>query len=114
MMLLPLELVALLISENDLRSALTARLTMLGFNVATFGARQEAEALPAAMMTNGVLITDDSRVGLACYETQPWLEVIILNGASTNPDERPLHLPRRGATRHVATALERWRSKPPE
>ena len=112
---LPLELVALLITESDLRSALTARLTMLGFDVVAFGAQQEAEAMPRAMMKSGVLITDNDDIGLACYETQPWLEVIILDGSSANPDGRPLRLPRRGATRSIAAILEHWRAaKPPE
>ena len=110
-----LELVVLLIIENGLRSALTARLTMLGFDVVTFGAQQDAEAMPRAMMTSSVLITDDDDIGLACYETQPWLEVIILDGSSADPDGRPLRLPRRGATRSVAAILEHWRAaKPPE
>ena len=71
--------------------------------------------MPAGMMSSGVLITDDGDIGLACHETQPWLGVIILDGSSANPDERPLRLPRRGATRRVAAVLERWHApKPPE
>lgn len=114
-MSLPLELVVLLITENDVRSALTARLTMLGFNVVTFGAQPEVEAMSSALMTSGVLITDDNDIGQACCDTQPWLEVIILDGSCAETDGRPLRLPRRGATRRISSILERWRvAKPPE
>ena len=106
---MPLDLVVLLISENDLRSALTARLTMLGINVVTLGPDQMPGALPIAMVANGVLITDDGGIGAVCCETQTWLQVIILNGSTTEPDNRPLRLSRRGATRLVVEALDRWR-----
>jgi len=114
-MSLPLELVVLLITESDLRSTLTARLTLLGFNVVTFRAQQEVEAMPAAMMTSSVLITNDDDIGQACSDTQPWLEVMILDESCAETAGRPLRLPRRGATRRVAAILERWRAaKPPE
>ena len=112
---MPLDLVVLLISESDLRSALTARLTILGINVVTLGPDQQPEALPIAMIANGVLITDDGDVGTTCCETQAWLQVIILNGSTVRSDDRPLRLSRRGATRLVVEALGRWRDlKPPE
>jgi hypothetical protein len=113
-----LDLVVLLISERDLRSALTARLTMLGINVVTLGPDQKPGALAAAMIANGVLVTDDGTIGVACCETQSWLQVIILDGSTSGSDDRPLRLARRGATRLVVEALDRWREPtlpvPPE
>jgi len=106
---LSLDLVVLLISERDLRSALTARLTMLGINVVTLGPDQKPEALPIAMITRGVLVTDDGTIGLASCEMQAWLQVIVLDGSTAGPDDRPLRLARRGATRLVVEALDRWR-----
>ncbi|MGN6817292.1 MAG: hypothetical protein ACTHJR_01320 [Sphingomonas sp.] len=106
---MPLDLVVLLISENDLRSALTARLTMLGMNVVTLGPEQIPGGLPGATIANGVLITDDGGVGLGACEAQAWLQVIVLDESPSAPEDRPLRLPRTGATRHVVEALARWR-----
>lgn len=115
MLPLPLELVVLMISERDLRSALTARLTMLGFNVVTLGPGQKLEAIAAPTIATGVLITDDEAAGLAASQTQAWLQVIVLNGSTAGSDGRPLRLSRRGATRLVVEALDRWRDiTPPE
>ncbi len=110
MLPLPLELVVLMISESDLRSALTARLTMLGFNVVTLGPEQKPAGLPPMTVASGVLVTDDSDAGLIASDAQPWIQVIVLNGSSVGPGDRPLRLSRRGATRLVVDALERLRA----
>ena len=111
---MPLDLVVLLISENDLRSALTARLTMVGINVVTIGADQLARGMPDATIMTAVLVTDDDAIGWAASEAAPrWLQVIILNGSSGCLDDRPVRLPRRGATRRLVEMLDGWRAPSP-
>ena len=106
-----LDLVVLLISESDLRSALTARLTMVGINVVTIGADQSAQGMPDATIMTAVLVTDDDVIGRAASEASPrWLQVIVLNGSSGSPDDRPVRLPRRGATRRLVEMLDGWRA----
>ena len=106
-----LDLVVLLISESDLRSALTARLTMVGINVVTIGADQFAQGIPDATIITAVLVTDDDAIGRAAGEACPrWLQVIILNGSSGSLDDRPVRLPRRGATRRLVELLDGWRT----
>lgn len=112
---MPLELVVLLISESDLRSALTARLTMLGFNVVTLGPGQMPEDLPSATIAAGVLVTDAEAAAQSAGDAQAWLQVIVLDESASASDGRPIRLPRRGATRHVVEVLARWRdARPPE
>lgn len=109
-----LDLVVLLISESDLRSALTARLTMVGINVVTIGADQSAQGMPDATIMTAVLVTDDDVIGRAASEASPrWLQVIVLNGSSGSPDDRPVRLPRRGATRRLVEMLDGWRAPIP-
>jgi hypothetical protein len=109
-----LDLVALLISENDLRSALTARLTMIGINVVTIGPDQVARNMPGTVVTTAVLITDDVPLGQTAAAGSPaWLQVIILNGSSSSLDERPVRLARRDATRRVVDVLDGWRTPNP-
>lgn len=107
---MPLDLVVLLISESDLRSALTARLTMLGINVVTIGPGRLARGMSGADVTTAVLVTDDSDAGHAAVAASPgWLQAIILGGETNSLDERPVRLPRRDATRRVVEILEGWR-----
>jgi hypothetical protein len=108
---LSLDLVVLLISESDLRSALTARLTMVGINVVTIGADQLAQGMPGTTIMTAVLVTDDDVIGRAASEASPrWLQVIVLNGSSGSLDDRPVRLPRRGATRRLVDVLDGWRA----
>jgi hypothetical protein len=108
---LSLDLVVLLISESDLRSALTARLTMVGINVVTIGADQLAQGLPGDTIKTAVLVTDNDSVGQSASETSPaWLQVVILNGSSGDCDDRLVRLSRRGAIRRVVEILEGWRA----
>ena len=58
---LSLDLVVLLISESDLRSALTARLTMVGINVVTIGVDQLAQGMPEATIMTAALVTNSGR-----------------------------------------------------
>lgn len=114
MLLLLLDLVVLLISESDLRSALTARLTMAGINVVTIGLEQAAQDMPGATIATAVLVTDDETVGQAAGRASPsWLQVIVLNGSSGNFDDRPVRLSRRDATRRVVEVLAAWRAAIP-
>lgn len=109
-----LDLVVLLISESDLRSALTARLTMIGINVVTIGVDQLAQGMSATTIMTAVLVTDDDAIGRAAGEAYPrWLQVIILNGSSGSLDDRPVRLPRRGATRRLVELLDGWRLPSP-
>jgi hypothetical protein len=108
---LSLDLVVLLISESDLRSALTARLTMGGINVVTIGADQLVQGLPGETVKTAVLVTDDGSVGQAASEASPaWLQVVILNGSSGGLDDRPVRLSRRGAIRRLVELLDGWRA----
>ncbi|HWU72307.1 MAG TPA: hypothetical protein VN137_02410 [Sphingomonas sp.] len=108
------DLVVLLISESDLRSALTARLTMIGINVVTIGADQLLRGTPGMAVTTAVLVTDDDSIGQAAAEISPaWLQVVILNGASGDLDDRPVRLSRRGATRRLVEILDGWRTPTP-
>jgi hypothetical protein len=109
---LSLDLVVLLISESDLRSTLTARLTMVGINVVTIGADQLAQGMPGATIMTAVLVTDDDAIGQAASEASPeWLHVIILNGSSGTLDDRPVRLSLRGATRRLVDVLDGWRDQ---
>ncbi|WP_296612377.1 hypothetical protein [Sphingomonas sp.] len=111
---MPFDLIVLLISESDLRSALTARLTMIGINVVTIGADQLVRGLHGLAVTTAVLVTDDGPIGQAAAEVSPpWLQVIILNGSSGELDDRPVRLPRRGATRRLVEILDGWRASSP-
>jgi len=111
---LPLELVVLLISESDLRSALTARLTMIGINVVTVGADQLSQSMPGTAIETAVLVTDDGSVGQAASEVFPaWSQVVILNGSSGGLDDRPVRLSRRGAIRRLVEILDGWRAPIP-
>jgi len=111
---LSLDLVVLLISESDLRSALTARLTMVGINVVTIGADQLVQGLPGMAIKTAVLITDDGSIGHVASEASPaWLQVVILNGSSGGLDDRPVRLSRRGATRRLVEILDGWRAPNP-
>ena len=106
---MPLDLVVLLISESDLRSTLTARLTMVGINVATIGADQLAQGMPGTTMLTAVLVTDDDAIGRAASEASPgWLQVVILNGSSGSLDDRPVRLPRHGAARRLVELFDGW------
>lgn len=106
-----LDLVVLLISESDLRSALTARLTMIGINVVTVGADQLAQGMPGTAIKTAVLVTDDGSVGQIASEAFPaWLRVVILNGSSGGPDDRPMRLARRGVLRRLVELLDGWRA----
>jgi hypothetical protein len=106
-----LDLVVLLISESDLRSTLTVRLTMTGINVVTIGADQSALGMPDTTIMTAVLVTDDDAIGRAASEASPrWLQVIVLNGSSGSLDDRPVRLPRRGATRRLVEMLNGWRT----
>jgi hypothetical protein len=108
---LSLDLIVLLISESDLRSALTARLTMIGINVVTIGADQLARGMPGTVLKTAVLVTDDGPIGQAASEvSSAWLQVVILNGASGGLDDRPVRLSRRGAIRRLVEVLEGWRA----
>ena len=108
---MPFDLVVLLISESDLRSALTARLTMAGANVVTIGPDQVARGMSSATIATAVLITDDETVGEAAGQaSSSWLRVIVLNGSSGDIDGRPVRLSRRGATRRVIEVLDAWRA----
>jgi len=110
MLALSLDIVVLLISESDLRSALTARLTMIGINVVTIGADQLAQGMPDSTILTAALVTDDEAVGLtACDASPSWLQVVILNGTSGDLDDRPVRLSRRGATRRLVDILDHWR-----
>lgn len=111
---MPLDLVILLISENDLRSALTARLTMLGINVVTLGPGQTPDSLPVTTVASGILVTDDDAIGCAAGATQSWLQVIVLHETPGQPDDRPLRVSRQGGTRKVVEALGRWRTPTPQ
>ena len=114
MLPLPLDLVVLLISESDLRSTLTARLTMVGINVVTIGADQLAQGMTGATILTAILVTDDDAIGRAASEASPsWLQVIILNGSSGSLEDRPVRLPRRGATRRLVEMLDGWRAPIP-
>ena len=107
---LSLELVVLLISESDLRSALTARLTMIGINVVTIGVDQLMRDMSGTAIETAVLVTDDGPVGQAASEASPaWLQVVILNGSSGGLDDRPVRLSRRGAVRRLVEILDGWR-----
>lgn len=109
-----LDLVVLLISESDLRSALTARLTLIGINVVTIGADQLAQGMSSSAIVTAVLVTDDDAIGRTASEASPsWLRVIVLNGSSGNLDDRPVRLSRRGATRRVVELLDGWRAPIP-
>ena len=104
---MPLDLVVLQVSEDDLRSALTARLTMLGFNVITLRRGQMAGRLSGTTIARAVLVTDDE--ALAADTPLPgWLQVILLNGLQGDTTDRPLRLSRRDATRRVAEVLSQW------
>jgi hypothetical protein len=107
---LSLDLVVLLIFESDLRSALTARLTMIGINVVTIGVDQWAQGIPGTAIETAVLVTDDSSIGQAASEISPaWLQVVILNGSAGDTDDRPVRLSRRGAIRRLVEVLDDWR-----
>jgi len=109
-----LDLVVLLISENDLRSALTARLTMVGINVVTIGADQLAQGMPDGTISTAALVTDDAAIGHAASKASPrWLQVVILNGSSGSLDDRPVRLSRRGATRQLVDILADWGAPTP-
>ncbi len=111
---MPLDLVVLLISESDLRSALTARLTMVGINVVTIGVDQLAQGMSGTTIMTAVLVTDDDAIGRAASEASPgWLQVIVLNGSSGSLDDRPVRLSRRGATRRLVDMLDSWRAPIP-
>ena len=106
-----LDLVVLLISESDLRSALTARLTMVGINVITIGADQLVQDMPDTAIKTAVLVTDDGSIGQVASEASPaWLQVVILNGSSGGLDDRPVRLSRRGVTRRLVEILDGWRA----
>lgn len=108
---LSLDMIVLLISENDLRSALTARLTMIGMNVVTIGADQLAQGMFGTAIKTAILVTDDGSIGQAASEASPaWLQVVILNGSSGDLDDRPVRLSRRGATRRLVEILDGWRA----
>ena len=104
---MPLDLVVLQISEDDLRSALTAKLTMLGFNVITLRRGQLTGGLSGTTIEQAVLITDDDALA-ACTPLPGWLQVILLNGTSSDATDRPLRLSRRDAPRRVADVLSQW------
>ena len=104
---MPLDLVVLQISEDDLRSALTAKLTMLGFNVITLRRGQLTGGLSGTTIEQAVLITDDEAAAV-CPPLPGWLQVILLNGTSGDATDRPLRLSRRDATRRVAEILSQW------
>ncbi|MBW8910505.1 MAG: hypothetical protein JF564_01080 [Sphingomonas sp.] len=107
-----LDLVVLLISESDLRSALTARLTMIGINVVTIGADQLVQGMPGTAIETAVLVTDDGSIGQAASEVSPaWLQVVILNGSTGGLDDRPVRLSRRGAIRRLVDVLDGWREQ---
>jgi hypothetical protein len=103
----PLDLVVLQISENDLRSALTVRLTMLGLNVITLGRDRMTDGLSDITMAQAVLITDDEALA-ASAPFPTWFQVILLNGSSGDAADRPLRLSRRDATRRVVETLVQW------
>jgi hypothetical protein len=103
----PLDLVVLQISEDDLRSALTAKLTMRGFNVITLRPGQLTGGLSGTTIEQAVLITDDEALA-ACTPLPGWLQVILLNGTSGVVTDRPLRLSRRDATRRVVDVLSQW------
>jgi hypothetical protein len=109
---LSLDLVVLLLSESDLRSALTARLTMVGINVVTIGADQLTQGMPGLAIATAVLVTDDVAIAQTAGESA-WLRVVILNGSSGSLDDRPVRLPRRGATRRLVNVLDSWRAPTP-
>lgn len=105
-----LDLIVLLISENDLRSALTARLTMIGINVVTIGVDQLVQGMQGTAIETAVLVTDDGPIGQAASEeSPPWLQVVILNGARGSLDDRPVRLSRTGAVRRLVEILDGWR-----
>lgn len=109
-----LDLIVLLISESDLRSALTARLTMIGINVVTIGADQLAQGMPGTAIETAVLVTDDGSIGQSASEISPaWLQVVILNGSTGGLDDRPVRLSRRGAIRRLVEILDGWRAPIP-
>lgn len=106
-----LDLVVLLIFESDLRSTLTARLTMVGLDVVTIGVDQWVRGMPESTVMTAILVTDDDAIGSAASEASPrWLQVVILNGSSSSPDDRPVRLSRRGATRQLVEILDGWRA----
>ena len=104
---MPLDLVVLQISEDDLRSALTARLTMLGFNVITLRHDQKTDGLSSITISRAVLITDDEALATATPISN-WLQVILLAASPGDVADRPLRLSRRDATRRVAEVLSQW------
>ena len=104
---MPLDLVVLQISEDDLRSALTAKLTMLGFNVITLRRGQLTGGLSGTTIEQAVLITDDEALA-ACTPLPGWLQVILLNGTSGDATDRPLRLSSGDATRRIAEILSQW------
>jgi hypothetical protein len=107
---LSLDLVVLLISESDLRSALTARLTMIGINVITIRADQLVQGMSGTAIETAVLVTDDSSIGQAASDiSSAWLQVVILNGSSGSLGDRPVRLSRRGAIRRLVEVLDGWR-----
>jgi hypothetical protein len=108
---LSFDLIVLLISESDLRSALTARLTMIGINVVTISADQLMQGISGTAIKTAVLVTDDSAIGHAASDaSQGWLQVVILNGSSGGLDDRPVRLSRRGAIRRLVEILDGWRA----
>lgn len=104
---MPLDLVVLQVSEDDLRSALTAKLTMLGFNVITLRRGQLTGGLSGTTIEQAVLITDDEAL-TAGTPLPGWLQVILLNGSTGDATDRPLRLSRRDATRSVGEVLSQW------
>jgi hypothetical protein len=111
---LSLDLIVLLISESDLRSALTARLTMIGINVVTIGVDQLMQGMPGTAIETAVLVTDDGPIGQAASEVSPaWLQVVILNGTRGGLDDRPVRLSRNGAIRRLVEILDGWRTPSP-
>ncbi len=102
-----LDFVVISLEDSSLRSVLTARLTMLGMNVVTrehWTARNDARD---SGFTSAVLVTDNEALGLQEALERPWLQVLILNGVTNDAGERPLRLPKRGATQRIADALIR-------
>jgi hypothetical protein len=110
---LSLDLIVLMISESDLRSALTARLTMIGINVVTIGADQLVQGVTGTAIETAVLVTDDGSIGQSASEISPWLQVIILNGSTGGLDDRPVRLSRRGTIRRLVEILDGWRAPTP-
>lgn len=104
---MPLDLVVLQISEADLRSALAAKLTMLGFNVITLRRDQLTGGLSGTTIEQAVLITDEAALA-ACPPLPGWLQVILLNGTSGDATDRPLRLSSSDATRRLADVLSEW------